>query len=350
MIPTQRNPFHQPLSTLDKSRLTLWASPANETLYDLIHECSQDSSTRTVTAAATAFSLWQLRSRMLSEHVPSVILLNAGEETPDPIDDFIRKLVYDEEANRPGAKGCCSRHPIQPEHAQTIMERAVREQQEIGKGRNHDPFSHGSAQDPEERYRQARKSGYGYGWSRVYSQAWTESFGLLTDDDTDSVILRIHDPEDRKAFHHDLIDDPERLLIPRGIGCNLLPVRKTLSVSGSLTNDLWNEEFVLGIIKLGLPVVFLPHNATEPLTIPNIAATKLLPHLWRGAKVTRAKTSLQLPPIDWFEIHTKDVRRRLHLLPGNGTYEFAILQLLHQLGDVCNQIAHYAGDNPETTA
>lgn len=68
-----------------------------------------------------------------------------------------------------------------------------------------------------------------------------------------------------------------------------------------------------------------------------------------NAPGTPARISLQLPPTDWFEAHTNDVRRRLHLLPGDGTYEFAIQLLLRQLGSACDRIARYAGSNREAT-
>jgi hypothetical protein len=137
--------------------------------------------------------------------------------------------------------------------------------------------------------------------------------------------------------------------MPEGIGHDLRMVRKSLSISGSLTVDLWDEKLLTGIIELGLPVVFLPHTATEPLTNPNTAAMRILPDLWRTAPGGRVRTSLPLPPIDWFEAHSKDVRRRLHLLPGAGTYEFAILQMLRQLCGVCDRTSRHAGNNTDAT-
>ncbi len=228
------------------------------------------------------------------------------------------------------------------------MERAIRARRELGYRRNFDVLSERNAQAHENAYREASKSGYGIGWSRAYSRAWAKPFGLLTEND-DQLILRLNEASDRAAFRHDVLKDPGRLLMPEGIGQHLLMVSKTVSVSGSLTVDLWDEELVTGIIKLGLPVVFLPHTGKEPLTIPNVEALKLLPDLWRNAPRPRARTWLGLPPIDWFEAHAKDVRRRLHLLPGDGAYEFAILLLLRQLDSVCDQIAHCAGNNTEGT-
>jgi hypothetical protein len=89
----------------------------------------------------------------------------------------------------------------------------------------------------------------------------------------------------------------------------------------------------------------LPHAGQGSLNIPNLPAIGILPPLWRGARGGVAKTSLSLPPIDWFEAHAEDVHRRLRALPGPGTYEFAVMQVLHQLGSVCLQITGFAQSN-----
>lgn len=103
----------------------------------------------------------------------------------------------------------------------------------------------------------------------------------------------------------------------------------------------------MDIIKLGLPLLFVPHLTTQPLAVSNPLALDAFPDLWRNAAISPAHTSLKLPSMGWFVTHTDDIRRRLHLLPGLGTYEFAVLQVLHQLGSVCHQIANYAGSNRE---
>ena len=77
-------------NTLDTSRLERVGKPTHEVLSNLIHHCSPDPATSTVTAAALVLSLWQLRGRTVSDHVPSMLLLDAGEEGPDPVDEFVR--------------------------------------------------------------------------------------------------------------------------------------------------------------------------------------------------------------------------------------------------------------------
>jgi len=346
MIARRPISFHSFPSTLDTSGLERAGEPAHRVLADLIAGCSPEVAPSTMATAALTLSLWQLRGEKMTEHVPSLILLNAGEAATDPVDEFVKGLVHDEEAERPGEKGHQARFPIKPEHAPGLMQQAIQERRELGYRRQLDILSSRNAQHYEKLYREASKSGYGTGWSRCYSKAWAEPFGLLTQDD-DQLILRLNEAADRAAFRHDVLVDPGRLLSPEGIGRSLLPVRKSVSVSGSLTVDLWDEELVTGIIGLGLPVVFLPHTATEPLTIPNAEALNVLPDPWRNALGPRAKTWLDLPPDHWFVAHAEDARRRLHLLPGNRAYEFAIQQLLRQLDSVCHQIARHAADNSE---
>ncbi|MGB6220925.1 hypothetical protein [Haloferula sp.] len=348
MIQDLSRSFDSTHSTLDLSQLEHASEPLHRVLSDLIAGCSSESGTSTMTTAGLVLSLCQLRGRAMSEHVPSLIFLNAGEAAPDPVDEFVKDFVHDEEANNPGENGYTAGIPIKPEHAPAIMERAIRERRDLGYRRELDPLSERNAQAHENAYREASKSAHGTGGARAYSRAWAKGFGLLTDKD-DQVILRLNEAPDRAAFRHDVLKDPGRLLMPEGVGQHLLMARKTVTVSGSLTVDLWDEELVTGIIKLGLPVVFLPHTGKEPLTIPNAAAMKVLPGLWRDVPAPCARTSLRLPPINWFVAHTKDVRQRLHLLPGDGAYEFAIQQLLHQLGSACDQIAQYSGNNHETT-
>jgi hypothetical protein len=151
------------------------------------------------------------------------------------------------------------------------------------------------------------------------------------------------------AFRRDVLEDPQKLREPIGVGENLRWGQQTISVSGSLTPELWDEKLATGIIELGLPILLLPHTATAPLTIPNRPALDIIPSTWSSSAGTRARTSLMLPPTGWFDSHAEDVRRRLRALPGPGTYEFAILQVLHQLGSVCHQIAYFAGNNSTAT-
>ena len=331
-------------STLDKTLLEELGEPAHQVLSKLIQNCSPDPATRTATAAALVLTLWQQRADTLSEHVPSLILLNAGEAVPDPIDDFI--ATFTRGGINPEQQGSKDRYGIliDPEKAPQIMARAAIERRKLGPASKHDSSDAKSAVALEGRYHDAKRVAYGTGTARPYSIAWSDELGFVTDEN-DVLIARLNEASDRAAFRNDVATKPDRLNNPIGIGRGLLTVDKKVSVSGSLTADLWDEELVMGIIKLGLPTLFIPHTATEPLAVANRRALNVFPTLWRDACVFRAHTSLELPEMDWLKAHTEDIRRRLRLLPGSGSYEFAVLQVLHQLDSVCSLIARHAGNN-----
>jgi hypothetical protein len=331
-------------SPLDVSLLEELSEPAHQVLSKLIQNCSPDPATRTATAAALVLTLWQQRADVLTQHVPSLILLNAGEAVPDPIDDFI--ATFTRGGINPEPQSSKDRYGIliDPEKAPKIMARAAIERRRLGPASKHDYQDQKSANVLEGRYYDAKRVAYGTGTAHAYSKAWSDEFGFVTDEN-DVLIARLNEASDRAAFRRDVMENPDKLHNPIGIGRGLLTVRKKVSVSGSLTVDLWDEELVMGIIKLGLPTLFIPHIAREPLAVSTPRALNVFPALWHSAPVSRAVTSLELPEMDWFKAHTEDIRRRLRLLPGSGSYEFAVLQVLHQLNSVCSLIARHAGNN-----
>jgi hypothetical protein len=329
---------------LDKSLLEELSEPAHQVLSKLIQNCSPDPATRTATAAALVLTLWQQRADTLSEHVPSLILLNAGEAVPDPIDDFIATFTRGGINPEPQSSKDRFGILIDPEKAPNIMARAAIERRKLGPASNHDSLDEKSANVLEGRYHDAKRVAYGTGAARAYAKAWSDELGFVTDEN-DVLIARLNEASDRAAFRRDVLENPDKLHNPTGIGRAMLEVRKNVSVSGSFTEDLWDEEHVMGIIKLGLPTLFIPHIATEPLAVSNPRALNVFPTLWRDALVFRARTSLELPEKDWLKAHTEDIRRRLRWLPGSGSYEFAVLQMLRQLSSVCSQIARHAGNN-----
>lgn len=346
MIPSIQaapDPLLPTFSTLNLSRLEQQSEPVPRVLTKLIHECSPDPSTRTATTAALVLSLWQVRGQSLTEHVPSLILLNAGEAPRDPIDVFIRGMVEDETGSFPDDNNDRLGMPIDKEKAPQIMANAVFHRRDLRALAKMFPFE-GPALALEMRYQEALRVAYGKSTARAYSKAWIEQFGLVTDE-TDGALLRLNQAPDQVAFRHDLLDDPGKLVVPTGIGRGLETVPKSVWVSGSMTLDHWDEKLVEGVIRLGRPILFVPHTAPAELEVYNRLALHALPTIWREAG-SRARTFLDVLPNDWFEAHIWDVRRRLHLLPGPGTYEFAVLQILHQLTSVCDQIARHRPGTP----
>ena len=131
-------------------------------------------------------------------------------------------------------------------------------------------------------------------------------------------------------------------MLPGGVSLDrLLGVTIAASTSGSLSETMWDEKLVDSIINMGLPIIFLPHIVEDPPKI-NMGALSLFEYILSAGRDIGVTTSLSVTPNDWYKAHVKDIRSRLHLFPGVGNYEFAILQVLRQLRDVCYAIARYA--------
>jgi hypothetical protein len=263
-------------STLDKTLLEELGEPAHQVLSKLIQNCSPDPAIRTATASALVLTLWQQRADVLTQHVPSLILLNAGEAVPDPIDDFIATFTRGGINPEPLSSKDRFGILIDPEKAPNIMAYAAIERRRLGPASKHDSSDAKCAVALEGRYHDAKRVAYGTGTTRPYSIAWSDDLGFVTDEN-DVLIARLNEASDRAAFLNDVASKPDRLHNPIGIGRGLLTVDKKVSVSGSLTADLWDEELVLGIIKLGLPTLFIPHTAREPIAVSNPRALNVFP-------------------------------------------------------------------------
>ncbi len=104
MIADPCDPLRRAPNTLDMAHLGRLTEPVHQMLSELVSRCSSESATTTMACASLVVSLHQLRGNMLSKHVPSLILLNAGEAAPDPVDEFVRGFVHEEKAKRPGVQ------------------------------------------------------------------------------------------------------------------------------------------------------------------------------------------------------------------------------------------------------
>ncbi|MEK6254192.1 MAG: hypothetical protein N2B05_05815, partial [Gemmatimonadales bacterium] len=287
-------------------------------------------------------SLWQLKGHALTPHIPSLLLINAGEATDDPIDGFTSGLVYSEEENRPRVQtdGPFTCAPV--DLAPKAMRNALAERRSLGADPGDAPSTLQRARELEERFHAAQVTGYGHGRCRPYSEAWHPDYGWLTDPD-DQVILRLNGAPDRAAFREDVLDDPRRLVFPDGIGNGLSTVPKMVSLSGSLTPDLCDGKLASNIVALGLPFFLLPHVTEEPLAADGLAAIESLAKVWGHNPVLPVVPSLQLPISTSIQAHEAALRRRLANLPA--TYAFAVLQAVHQLDGVCDRIVRFAGDD-----
>ena len=314
-------------------------------LAEFIHGCSPDPATRTVATAALVLSLWQLGGRRLTPHVPSMILINSGKAGADPIDEFIRGLVYDEEAIQP-------REPmdwpdpinrsdpiVQPKDAPALMTSALHQRRKLGWQPGGGSYKQACARNLQEHYRAAQLAGFGYGRCRPYSKAWHVDSGLITDRDNE-ILLRLNQKADRNAFRKHVLDDPGKLLHPEGIGADLATVPKSISLSGALPVGLWDDRLAANLVALGLPIFSLPHLAEESLVLKKRSVIESLGKACPDRLGPPVETPLRLPPSDWVSHYQSVLRKRLARLPA--TFEFAVLQAVHQLGGVCERIASFA--------
>jgi len=339
------NPFLPPQGFTVPPKLQDLARPKIEVLADFIHGCSPDSATRTTATAALTLGLWQTHGLALTTP-PSMLLLRPAEGESDPIDDFVRALIHNEDENQPRVQteGPFLHAPI--ELAPKAMENAFRRRQKLGEHISPDNLGrHLEAEAFEQKFRAAQVTSYGYGRARCYSKAWHSVYGLLTDAD-DQLILRLNNEEDRLAFRHDLLEEPEKILFPQGPGLNLFPTIKTVSISGAYSSESWTSELARTALSSGIPFFVLPHVADSPVPDSLLNQLRYFATIWQGTPVLPVAASLRLPYSKWIREYHVALRKRLAAFPVPA--EFPTLQSIHQLEKVCMRIVGVACDATTT--
>ena len=299
--------------------------PRHRVLAEFMGGCSPDPATRTIATTALVLSLWQVAGWRMTHRPPSMLLLNATESTPDPIDRMADTIASYRGRKGPAEKGVGQLVGATPSQADTAMRAAVMRREQLGNAGIEQQVQH---------FHTARTTAHGEGPTRGYSNAWDEQLGLITDEDN-QVILRLDAPRDHAAFRRDVLENHERLREPQGIGGMLQMARKSISVSGSLTSDLWDGRLAHSIVELGLPILHLPHLAEDPLVCNHPALYVLALAISRGRFGVTAEP--HFPPEDWCGQYERFLRKRLHLL--HGDYEFSVLRVVRELGPVCRAIA-----------
>jgi len=192
----------------------------------------------------------------------------------------------------------------------------------------------------EPNYHHARVIGFGLGRSSRYTEAWHPELGLITDT-MDGIILRLDEDADHSAFRRDVISDPSKLQEPTGPGGGIQMVRKAIAVSGSLSPEEYNDTLVDAVLELGLPFIFLPHLAEEPISVANARSLGFLSGiLGKGAKIP-LEAKPRLDSNDWCRTYQIHLWKRLEMLPL--PYRSPVIEAVHQLEGVCENIALFAG-------
>lgn len=311
----------------------------DELFLDFIHNCSPDVAQRDIAIASIVISLWQQRSHHMSEYTPSLLLLNASHAQCDPIHQLLGNLS--DEKLRNEAKFIRSEQwlGLTSSNAGRMLKSFNRLLSELPTYPFFGKYDRRSAAFLTSQMNEARAIEYGSEATRPYSKLWHPEYGYFSNG-YDILVGRINGAEDWKAFRDDLIKHPSKLLNPIGLGQVGRKVVKTLSISGSITENQWDGELVSHIIDLGLPILCIPHLTTQPLKVryENIMKIFFMTWEWKNAGHTRTSLSITTP-FDWFERTSSEVRKRLRLIPGNGDYDFSLLFVLRQLISVCAGIS-----------
>jgi hypothetical protein len=327
----------------DLEALEKVSAPIHPLLADFTRECYPDADARTAAVTTLVLSLWQVAGRRMSHRVPSLILLDASDFAPDPIDAFAARLVNDRVDTGPGRSIEGAFAFGKPENAPVAMANEIVKKHRMENPGPHNLHHHKRRED---RYFAAQATGFGTARTRPYSNAWHETFGLLTNRN-DELILRLESQHDCVVFRHHLLNDSEKLLNPTGYGAGLATVAKHTAISGSLTPELWDEQTATKMVELGLPFVFLPHTVREQPVIDNLPALDFFNHLLPGRFHSPVEEPANLLPVKWVKGYGRQLRARLRELPA--TYEYSMQRTTRQLVPVCMRVAIWAGQQSGAT-
>jgi hypothetical protein len=281
-----------------------------------------------MTAAMYVLAHWQLAGRSLTRLVPSALLVSAGAEL-DEIDCLVKEWSVDIGCKiDPSASG--TRLPFfgNFEEARETMLLMIHKLQELRSP------NEAAIESFRSRFQAAKELRFGYGRIGYYSKVWDEDLGWMTDT-THDLVLRLDHPEDHSGFRKDVFETPGKLLIPLGAGEARKNLCKTLSVTGSLQPAQWDSQLTEGILRLGLPTVFLPHLAKdlrkEGTDFEMIIRT--LQFVNRRAKFMPVFPAVSISKEYPFGVYEQLLRKRLRNLPA--AYEYSMLTLAHELSVVC---------------
>ncbi len=306
-------------------------------LTDFSANCSSDPETREVMASALALDLWQLGARGNKNQLPSMILVNAGNSHTDHIVDTIHHLSHYRREIQ---------HLIPPTrnyganptaHASSSMQIALKSlsQPQVGLA----PIT-----ELEKDFHEARLIGYGTGDVAPYIRGWDYALGLVTDE-RNAIHLHLHEREDWIAFRRDLERDPGKLSAPTGIGPQFQEVDKAMSLTGTLPADQLDYELVDSALDLGIPLFFQPHTCNAPISMPYTEHLSHLVGTLRAIPDLLVCNFMHLPEDKWVDYYKNWIWQRLSKLPA--CYRFGVMETVHQLQGVCEQLAILSHPTPD---
>lgn len=305
-----------------------------------IQECAEDPLTRVMSASAMVLALCQTAGPAMLSQPPGFVLIHGGDGTVDPIDEVMKTLTgLHRPKPRPDAETF-------ERNRQTMQAMLLTGQHEPAPVRSAD-LVHGYDLNPASRFSpaatfsSAMSSNFGGGRAGWYADRYDESFGWITDR-TGHTILRLDREEDRLALRNDMRQRRDLLINPMGRDHTMRPELKQLSIAGSLPVSQWDEQIVSGVVERAMPVLFLPHTASEPLVTPGDLALD-----WIGiglaseaveanCQPVEAWPRLGGPKLEWTRGRIARLRERLRHFPAD--YEFFVMRTLRELLPCCERL------------
>lgn len=302
----------------------------------LVHGCSPDLVTRSVTVTAIMTAVWQHMGLSVPRCAPSQILVYAGSLDIDPIDRIV---------------GNCSGRLKVGSLDRCVMKEDIREWMKFllscrnqGSKDSQGVLSVRAA-GACEAFCVERTRIFGCGQVGAYAERMDVDIGCVTNG-YDEAVLHFDRKEDYDRFREDVFDRGRDLLNPIGYDDKLNVVRKTIYINGSIRPSDWDEALTAGIINAGLPVLFLPHSAAVDFKLPkgswsNLGriAYMLATEGLKGYPIPDSRQRSSYPDDKGFNQCMDSLRQRLRFFPAD--YEYIILSLVREVRLVCLLFAIY---------
>ena len=298
-----------------------------------MNECAKDPVTRVMSTTAFVLALCQAAGPAMISQPPGFILINAGDEPTDPIDAQMQTLI-----------GMIRPKP-RPEAEDFERNRRTMKVLLLQKKSERDKpiFNFFALPEPggcprAAQFTSALAQNYGSGRAGWYADRRDVDYGWVTDD-SGHTILRLDRAEDLRQLRADVRLHPEWLSHPTGYGAEMKEVPKKLSLAGSMPAADWGNHLTDAVIHNAIPVLFLPHTESQPLTTPGHLALD-----WIGIALAGQAAKSQATPVEiyqrldlitlpWFQERLSQLRERLHHFPAD--YEFFVMRTVRELLPCC---------------
>ena len=300
-----------------------------------MQECAKDPVTRVMGTTALLLALCQTAGPAMISRPPGFLLINAGNEPVDPIDALVKNLTgLIQPQPRPKAEDF-------ERNRRTMKAMLIHKQNQGSPMSDYFGLPESGGCPLAANFRKAMADNHGRGRAGWYADRRDEELGWVTDA-SGHTILRLDRAEDLLQLREDLRLHPEWLIHPTGHGAEMKEESKTLSIAGSLSADDWSSQMADIIVHVGVPVLFLPHAASEPLITPGDLALE-----WIGFALAGEAATSQDTPVDAYQyldlIKTMQVkeqiirlRERLRHLPAD--YEFFVMRTMRELLPSCRRL------------